>query len=84
MKNLIPKIVTSILDFRIMLIHYDVIAETENEAIYFIKEFEPFAIRDTFKIEEIKKIKKMPNELKGVYHTIGYCFYDREQNEDAH
>ena len=58
---------------------YEVVAETEEEAFSFIKQLEPPAIRDKIKIHEIKRRKKIPNELKGVYHTTGYCFYDREE-----
>lgn len=37
---------------------YDVVAETEEEALGFIKQFEPPAIRDKIKIEEVKEKRK--------------------------
>lgn len=59
---------------------YDVIAETEEEAVILIKRFEPKEVRDTIKVEEIKIIEDRPNDPIGVYETSGYSFFPRDDN----
>ena len=61
--------------------NYGVIADNEEEALKFIMQFEPKEFHKSIKIEEIKRYKKMPKEPKGVYHTSGYCFYNRDEEE---
>jgi hypothetical protein len=57
---------------------YDVIAETEEEAVNQIKRFEPEEVKDSIKVEEIKIIENRPNDPTGVYETSGYGFFPRD------
>jgi tetratricopeptide (TPR) repeat protein len=57
---------------------YDVIAETEEEAVNLIKRFEPEEVKDSIKVEEIKIIENRPNDPTGVYETSGYGFFPRD------
>jgi tetratricopeptide (TPR) repeat protein len=59
---------------------YDVIADTEEEAVSLIKRFEPKEVRDTIKVEEIKIIEERSNDPIGVYETSGYGFFPRGDN----
>ncbi|WP_342643372.1 tetratricopeptide repeat protein [Rhodoligotrophos ferricapiens] len=53
---------------------YDVVADGEEEALNFIKEFEPEAVADSLQIEEVKLIES-EKQPKGVYKVSSYYFY---------
>jgi hypothetical protein len=56
------------------LVNYDVVAENEDEAMEFIRFFEPPEIHDSLKINEVEiiKSKKQP---KGIYGVSEYFFF---------
>lgn len=49
---------------------YKVIAETPDEALGYIKDYERIEIRDTLQISNTKEIEDRPNEKKGVISTM--------------
>ncbi len=53
---------------------YQVVAEDLDEALRFIRAFEPPAVRDELVIEEVEA-EEPSVEPKGVYWTSGYAFY---------
>ncbi len=59
------------------LTSYDVVADSVEEAMEFIKEFEPREVRDSLSVEECEILESEP-QPKGVYETNGYSFYDEE------
>jgi tetratricopeptide (TPR) repeat protein len=56
-------------------VNYDVVAENKEEALEFLKRFEPKKVRKSLKISEAKVLQQCPNLPKGVYQTLGYGFY---------
>ena len=54
---------------------YDVVAENKNEALDYIKRFEPEAVPDSMMIKECEVLKKNINDHKGVYKYSGGIFY---------
>lgn len=56
---------------------YSVVAETLDEALAFVREFEPKEIRDALEIDEVKH-QEPSDEPKGVYWTSGYSFYSED------
>jgi len=53
---------------------YDVVADSEEEALSFINEIEPEEIRCSLKIEEVK-ILRSPKQPKGIYNATSYFTY---------
>lgn len=53
---------------------FDVVADNENEAMEFIRDFEPEAVWPSLKITEFIKTD-LPAQSKGVYRTQGYVFF---------
>lgn len=53
---------------------YDVVADNEEEALEFIKYFEPPEIHSSLKIDEVE-ILGSSKQPKGIYSTSGYGFY---------
>jgi hypothetical protein len=60
---------------------YDVVAESPEAALEFIKELEPEAIGETLLIEKCKKIEPRSVEPMGVHRTSGLACYSDEQSE---
>ncbi len=56
---------------------YHVVADDLEQALKFIREFEPPEIRDSLEIEEIVE-KERSDQPKGVYWTSAYNFYPEE------
>lgn len=54
---------------------YRVVADDLGEALAFVREFEPPAIRDELQIDEVQAQEPCA-EPKGVYWTSGYSFYE--------
>lgn len=54
---------------------YDVVAEDKNEALEYIKRFEPKAVPDSIMIKECEVLKKNINDCKGVYKYSGGIYY---------
>jgi hypothetical protein len=50
---------------------YDVVADTADEALAFIRPFEPEGVRDTLAVEECTPGEAVPDEPKGVYEARG-------------
>ena len=63
------------------LVNYNVMADDENEALEFIKYFEPPEIHDSLKINEVEilKSKKQP---KGVYGVSEYFFFKEDESAE--
>ena len=60
--------------------NYDVVAENRNEALDYIKRFEPEAVRDSLKIEDCEVLKKKVKDPKGVYCSdIVYWLFPLEE-----
>lgn len=61
-------------------VNYQVVADTPEEALEFIRRFEPEGVRDSLSIEEFK-IKKPARDLpKGVYEiSTGYLMFPWEE-----
>jgi hypothetical protein len=55
-------------------ISYDVVADNQDEALSFIKEFEPDAVRKSLMIKKIEIFEANP-QPKGIYKTAGYSFF---------
>lgn len=60
---------------------YDVVASTEEEALEYIKFFEPDELKDSIKIHETEVLEKNIKDNKGVYETNGYNLYPRKDKE---
>ncbi len=60
-------------------ISYDVVAEDQEEAVFFIKRFEPVGVRNRIAIQDVDTLKPSPELPKGVYFTSGYCFFNFEK-----
>ena len=58
--------------------NYDVVADDIEEAFALVKDFEPNDFRESFRIEESRKLEPAPDELKGVYAITGFSFYPAE------
>ena len=56
---------------------YQVVAEDLEEAMTFVREFEPSEICDALKIEEVQAQDRCVKP-KGVYWTSGYSFYQED------
>ena len=56
---------------------YQVVAQDLDEALTFIREFEPKEIHNALKIDEVLAQDRCL-EPKGVYGTSGYSFYEEE------
>jgi hypothetical protein len=54
---------------------YDVIADTLEEAMAYIKRFEPRDTHHTLKVEENEILGKYPRSPQGVYDVCGYLFF---------
>jgi tetratricopeptide (TPR) repeat protein len=63
-------------------IKYDVVAETPEEALGFVREFEnaEFPAAE-LRIEEAEQLEDRPEDPKGVYHFTGRNFYEDEDDE---
>ena len=58
-------------------VNYDVLADSEAEALEFIRRFEPAEVRDSLKIDEAEVLEARTMEPKGVYRVNGgYCFFN--------
>jgi len=56
---------------------YDVVADSELEALELIKRFEPAGVRDSLRIDKKEVLEARPDEPKGVYRANrGYSFFD--------
>jgi len=55
---------------------YDVVSETIDEALKFIKRFEPKNIRNSLKIDEYELLDNADDQPKGVYTVSGYSYYE--------
>lgn len=55
---------------------YEVLADDEEDALRFIRLFEPESIRDTITIRESKAGDEHSGDPKGVYWRSGYVFYE--------
>lgn len=58
---------------------YQVVAENLDEALAFVREFEPPEIRDALKIDEVEA-QGPSTEPKGVYSTSAYHFYRKDDD----
>lgn len=59
---------------------YQVVAETPEEAMTFIRRFEPEDVRETLIIEECEEGESAPDQPKGVYEAPrGYSFFPWEE-----
>lgn len=56
---------------------YEVVAEDENEAMDFVRAFEPESVRESLAIEESEVLRRYATH-KGVYMTSGYGFFPGE------
>ena len=59
--------------------NYDVVAENEEEALLFMKRFEPEEVRSSLKITEAEVICDAPDQPKGIYSTSGYSFFPQKE-----
>ena len=59
---------------------YDVVADDEEEAMYFIRRIEPEHIRPTLRLDEVQIVDETPDQPKGVYACTGYAFY--QENDE--
>ncbi len=58
---------------------YDVVAKDEDEALSYIKRFEPKDVRDTLRISKCKVREKKTRDPKGVYYcNSGYTYFSFE------
>ena len=64
------------------LVNYSVMADDENEALEFIKYFEPPEIHDSLKITEVE-ILKSPKQPKGVYGVSEYFFFKEDESTEG-
>lgn len=56
--------------------NYDAVADTPEEALEFIKPFEPKPVRSSLVSDEVKVLKKTPDWPKGFYGQVGgYAFF---------
>lgn len=53
---------------------YDVVADNTNEALAFIRRFEPAETAKSLRIEECEDLEPRPNEPKGVYDVTGRIY----------
>lgn len=60
---------------------FDVVADDMNEALEFIKLFEPENIHNTIRINESEVLDGNHKQPKGVYKAIGYMFYPRRDDK---
>jgi tetratricopeptide (TPR) repeat protein len=54
---------------------YDVVADSIEDAITYIKRFEPKETEDTIKVEEFKILESSPDNPQGIYDAGGYAFF---------
>lgn len=54
---------------------YDLIAESTEEALKLIREFERSGIRNSLEIEEYKSLEGRPNDPKGIYAVTNLALY---------
>ncbi len=59
---------------------YDVVADSEEEALRFIRRVEPEHVRDSLRLDEAEIVDAAADQPKGVYWCTGYAFY-RESDE---
>jgi hypothetical protein len=57
---------------------YDVVADTKDEALNFIREFEDEEFRMNLTVEESEIIEPRPDSPKGVYWHGGRAFYKKD------
>jgi len=60
---------------------FDVVADTPDEALGFIRLFEPVEVRASLRVAQYKRIEARPDEPKGVYHAPrAYQFFKLEDD----
>lgn len=58
---------------------YEVVADSPDEALEYIKQLEPDDVQDSMTVEEWKELESCPDFLKGVYSRTGYCFFPQTE-----
>ena len=54
---------------------YEVVADTQEEALELLSRLEPADVRDSLKISECEAVEDCPGERHGVHRTGGYSFF---------
>lgn len=60
---------------------YEVVADSPDDALEYIRQLEPDDVRDCMAVEEWKELEACPDMLKGVYTRTGYCFFPKESDD---
>lgn len=54
---------------------YELVAESAEQCLEYIKEVEPPEVRDSLKLEQVEQLETCPGEPQGVYWRSGYAFF---------
>ncbi|MBW3622482.1 MAG: tetratricopeptide repeat protein [Armatimonadetes bacterium] len=60
---------------------YDVVADSREEALAYIRRIEPDEVGESLRIEEAKALEKRPDEPKGVYAAGPYSLFPGEKSK---
>lgn len=63
-------------------ISYDVVADGVEDAMKYVRSFEPVERRQSVRLDECEDVEPRPNEPAGVYQIGRYCLFKCEDDED--
>lgn len=61
--------------------NYVVVADSPEDALEYIRPFEPEEVRFTLKIDSAVDMEPRPDSQKGVYEAMGYAFFPLEEGQ---